>query len=76
MDHQSDGRVAKKTQDLLDEQTFGLDDCYGDRDEKALLKYELSEKAVDEDAAERIADYREAGSDSKEKGNEEPDSDD
>jgi hypothetical protein len=71
-----DRRVAKKPQDLLDKQTFGLDDCYGDRDEKALLKYELSEKAVDEDAAETIADYGEGGSDSKEKGSEEPDSDD
>lgn len=52
----SSRRVAKKPENLLDEQTFGLDDCYGDRDEIALLKYELGEKAIDEDSAKAIAD--------------------
>ncbi len=51
-----DRRVAKKPENLLDKQTSGLDDCYGDRDERALLKYELGEKAIDEDSAEAIAD--------------------
>ena len=52
----TDRRVAKKPENLLDMQTRALDDCYGDRDEKALFKYELSEKAIDEDAAEAIGD--------------------
>ncbi len=57
LDHTGiDRRVAKKPEDLLNKQTFGLDDCYGDRDEKALFKYELGEKAIDEDAAEAIPD--------------------
>lgn len=57
LDHRSiDRRVAKKLKDRLDEQTLGLDDCYGDRDESALLNYELDEKAADEATAETITD--------------------
>lgn len=51
-----DRRVAKKPENLFDKQSIGLDDCYRDRDEKALLGYELGEKAIDEEAAETIAD--------------------
>lgn len=56
LDQRIDRRVTKKPENLLDKQTLALDDCYGDRDEKALLKYELGEKAIDEDAAEAIED--------------------
>ncbi len=59
-----DRRVAKKPEDLLNKQTFGLDDCYGDRDEQALLKHERSEKGIDADTAETL-DHHDEEKDSK-----------
>lgn len=57
LDHQGfDRRVAERPEEMLDKQTRGLDDCYGDRDERALLKYESDEKAINEDSSEAIAD--------------------
>ena len=66
LDHTSiDRRVAKKPEDLLNKQTFGLDDCYGDRDEQALLKHERGEKGIDADTAETLVDHRDEEKDSK-----------
>jgi hypothetical protein len=77
LDHTGiDRRVARKPEDLLDQQTFGLDDCYGDRDEQALLKHERSEKGVDADTAETLVDHHDEEKNSKGDDSDKPSCDD